>query len=94
VQSLFGLYSVTKGQQAIREAAKLSPKGRGCPPEGAEHGAGDSFGSAEMKFRLIADQRETFLVRVMCDVTKMFHVKTFWYDFLGLGTFGLLHPAA
>ena len=39
------------------------------------HGAGDFeknaahfLGSAELKFRLIADQRETFPVRVMCDV--------------------------
>src|ERR1019366_10351218 len=49
------------------------------PPAARErtpaHGARDSkknaahfFGSTEMKFRLIEDQREMFPVRVMCDV--------------------------
>ena len=52
---------------------------RECPLAARErasaHGAGDSkknaahlLGSAEMKFRLIEDQREAFPVHVMCDV--------------------------
>src|SRR4029077_5753465 len=60
-------------------APSLGSGRRECPPAARErapaHGAGDFkknaahfFGSAEMKFPLIENQREMFPVRVMCDV--------------------------
>src|SRR3984893_16939371 len=48
--------------------AAIPPAGADLAAENARQNAAHFLGSAEMKFRLIEDQRDTFKVRAMCDV--------------------------